>query len=148
MLRLADVHNLSRFARAQEPAYSQALAELRRGRKTSHWMWFIFPQIAGLGMSEMSRVYAIASTDEARAYLRDDVLGARLRECTEAVLEVQGKTADEIFGGIDAMKFRSSLTLFASVAAAGDDVFMRALDKYFRGKADENTLQLLDRNGA
>jgi uncharacterized protein (DUF1810 family) len=142
MLSVNDAFNLARFVRAQDSVYAQALAELRRGRKTSHWMWFIFPQVAGLGMSEMSRTYGIASLDEARAYLNHDVLGPRLRECTQAVLEHEQKTAEDIFGGIDAMKFRSCLTLFVNVSASSD-VFSRALERFFQGRPDEKTRALL-----
>ena len=135
--------DLDRFVTAQDAVYAQVISELGHGRKMSHWMWFVFPQIAGLGSSAMSERYAIADADEARAYLAHPLLGARLRECTQAVLAIQGKTAEQIFGGIDAMKFRSSLTLFASVAGAGDDAFQQALEKYFSGVADEKTIQRL-----
>jgi uncharacterized protein (DUF1810 family) len=137
------VSDLDRFVAAQDAVYPQVLAELGRGRKTSHWMWFVFPQIAGLGESAMSQHYAIADADEARAYLAHPILGARLRECTQTVLAIHGKTAEQIFGGIDAMKFRSSLTLFASVAGQGDDEFRQALEQYFSGASDQRTLTLL-----
>lgn len=119
------------FVLAQEPVMPAVEAELAAGRKRTHWMWFVFPQLTGLGTSAMSRRYAIQDADEARAYLAHPILGARLHECTQAVLAIHGKTAEDIFGGIDTLKFRSSLTLFASVAGEDDDVFRRALEKYF-----------------
>lgn len=137
-----DPYDLSRFLRAQEGDYDHALSELRAGRKRSHWMWYIFPQLAGLGSSEISRRYAIRSTDEARAYLGHRVLGPRLRECAEAVLEVEGRSAHEIFGSPDDLKLRSSATLFACASAAGS-VFERLLAKYFGGEPDPVTLRLL-----
>jgi uncharacterized protein (DUF1810 family) len=138
---LQDPFHLDRFVAAQEPVIDRVRDELRRGRKTSHWMWFVFPQIAGLGMSAMSQRFAIASLDEARAYLAHPVLGPRLSECVGLVLAVEGKSAHDIFGSPDDMKLRSSLTLFAEVAA--DDVFGKALDKYYGGRRDEATLELL-----
>ena len=133
---------LERFLEAQAPVYHQALAELVAGRKQSHWMWFIFPQIAGLGQSPTSRAYAIQTLAEARAYLGDPVLGARLRECCQAVMNLRGKSAEEIFGSIDAMKFRSCLTLFTE--ADHDEVlFYNLLEKYFDGEPDEATLEIL-----
>jgi uncharacterized protein (DUF1810 family) len=137
-----DRYNLARFSQAQERVYNGALAELRAGRKRSHWMWFIFPQIAGLGRSEMSQRYAITGLDEARAYLSHPVLGPHLRECAQAVLDVEGRTASEIFGDPDDMKLRSSMTLFA-YADSGDSVFVRVLQKYFGGKEDGATLRRL-----
>ncbi len=134
--------DLDRFITAQAPVYDRALAELRNGEKRSHWMWFVFPQIAGLGQSEMARHYAIGSLDEARAYLDHPVLGERLRGCAQAVLDVQGRSALLIFGSIDAMKLRSSATLFAEVSPPGS-VFHRLIDKYFDGVADERTLERL-----
>jgi uncharacterized protein (DUF1810 family) len=133
---------LERFIEAQAPVYAQALAELKTGRKTSHWMWFVFPQIAGLGQSAMSRAYAIQSLDEARAYLAHPVLGARLRECCQALMNLRGKTAQDIFGSIDTMKFRSCLTLFTK-ADQGEVLFFNLLEKYFDGDADETTLEIL-----
>ena len=118
--------------------YEHALAELRRGRKTGHWMWFVFPQVAGLGFSAMSQRYAIGSLAEARAYLSDQVLGARLRESAAAVLAVDGRSAEEIFGGIDAIKLRSSMTLFHR-ADPSEPVFRAVLDKYFAGEPDPAT---------
>ncbi len=134
-------HDLDRFVAAQDGVYPQALAELRAGRKRSHWMWFIFPQIAGLGQSEMARTYAIAGADEARAYLAHPVLGPRLIEVAQAVAAAAG-SADAILGGIDAVKLRSSMTLFAAVA---DDPtpFRAALDRFFGGEGDRATLGLL-----
>jgi uncharacterized protein (DUF1810 family) len=134
-----SVYNLGRFIAAQEPVYKQALAELRAGRKRSHWMWFIFPQIAGLGSSATSQYYAITSLDEARAYLAHPVLGARLRECAQLVLDIEGVSLGDIFGYPDDLKFHSSMTLFA--AAAGEEsVFTRALENFFGGKSDPLTL--------
>ncbi len=134
--------DLDRFIVAQEPVYEGALEELRRGRKTSHWMWFIFPQVAGLGSSAMSRRFAIASLDEARAFLAHPVLGPRLRECAAAVLAVTGWTADEIFGSVDAKKLRSSMTLFHR-AVPEESLFGQVLDRYFDGVADGATDSLL-----
>ncbi len=134
--------NRERFTSAQEPVYDDVLEELRRGRKTSHWMWFIFPQLAGLGRSETSRYYAIGSRDEASAYLADPVLGARLRECAEAVLATDGRTAEEIFGPIDAVKLRSSMTLFHR-AAPSEPAFTLVLERYFGGNPDPATDELL-----
>lgn len=134
--------DLERFARAQALVYDAVLTELRAGRKRSHWMWFIFPQIAGLGRSEMARHYAIASLDEAAAYLAHPVLGARLRECASLVLAVEGASVDDIFGHPDNMKFHSSMTLFAAVPGA-DPVFRQNLDKYFGGAPDALTMSRL-----
>lgn len=125
---------LDRFIVAQDTVYDVALAEIRRGRKSTHWMWFIFPQIEGLGRSEMARRYAIRSLDEARAYLAHPVLGARLRECVATLQSLSGTTAKAIFGEIDAVKLRSSLTLF--VEAGGGEPFTAALDRWFNGAAD------------
>ena len=135
-----DQH-LDRFVAAQDGVYPQALAELRHGRKRSHWMWFVFPQIAGLGHSAMARTYAIASADDARAYLAHPVLGPRLIEACEAVVAANG-TAESIMGGIDAVKLRSSATLFAQVA---DDPtpFQAVLDRFFGGEPDPETLRRL-----
>ncbi len=133
---------LERFLEAQAPIYDQALAELRAGRKQSHWMWFIFPQIAGLGQSPTSRAYAIQTLDEARAYLAHPVLGARLRECCQAVMNLRSKTAHDIFGSVDEMKFRSCLTLFTE-ADHGEVLFYNLLEKYFEGEPDEATLEIL-----
>ena len=140
--RSDEIHNLSRFLDAQEDVYDRALAEIRSGRKRSHWMWYIFPQIEGLGFSSTSRLYAIKSIAEAKAYLGHPVLGPRLIECTEAVLGVEGRSAYDIFGSPDEMKLRSCATLFACVSPEGS-VFHRLLDKYFQGTGDEKTLRLL-----
>jgi uncharacterized protein (DUF1810 family) len=135
-----DPHALRRFVQAQDETgtYARALAELRAGRKTSHWMWFVFPQLAGLGRSAMSRTYAIASLAEAEAYLGHPVLGPRLRECAEALLGVSGKSAATILGGVDALKLHSSMTLFAR-AAPGEPLFRQVLDRYYDGELDEAT---------
>ncbi len=139
-----DPFDLDRFISAQASIYGHALTELQGGRKRTHWMWFIFPQIEGLGHSETTMHYAIKSIDEARAYLKHPVLGSRLTECAEAVLAVEGRTASEIFPYPDDLKLKSSMTLFAAVADP-ESVFVRVLDKYFAGKRDERTLQLLKR---
>src|SRR5512141_732324 len=139
---MADPFGLERFVQAQEPVYEQVLAEIRAGRKRSHWMWFVFPQLAGLGFSAMSQRYAIADADEARAYLAHPVLGARLVACCEAALSVEGRSAHEIFGSPDDLKFCSCATLFASVSPPGS-VFERVLDRYFDGRRDERTVELL-----
>jgi uncharacterized protein (DUF1810 family) len=139
---MEDAFDLERFVDAQAPVYERVRRELEAGRKESHWMWFIFPQIAGLGQSPMSIRFAIASLDEARAYLAHPILGRRLSECAGLVLDVDGRTARAIFGPIDEMKFRSSMTLFAQ-AAPNEDVFQRCLDKYFAGKPDPATLARL-----
>jgi uncharacterized protein (DUF1810 family) len=136
-------YDLDRFVDAQQRVYEDAIAELRRARKTSHWMWFVFPQIAGLGSSPTSRRFAISSLDEARAYLAHPVLGARLRESADAVLAIQGRTAEEIFGSIDARKLRSSMTLFHR-AAPDEPQFARVLERYFGGESDALTDALLD----
>jgi uncharacterized protein (DUF1810 family) len=133
---------LERFVRAQEGVYRDVLEELRRGRKTSHWMWFIFPQIAGLGSSAMSQRYAIASLAEARAYLAHPVLGARLRECASLVLAIEGSTAEQVFGPIDARKLRSSMTLFHR-AAPDEPLFRQVLDRFHSGIPDAATDALL-----
>ena len=137
-----DPHDLARFVEAQAGDYETALAEIRAGRKRSHWMWYIFPQIDGLGFSSMARLYAIKSLDEARAYLDHPVLGPRLVEITEAAFAVEGRSAHEIFGSPDDMKLRSCATLFARAASEGS-VFSRLLDKFFDGKPDVRTLELL-----
>jgi uncharacterized protein (DUF1810 family) len=134
--------DLDRFLAAQAPVYDGVLEELRRGRKASHWMWFVFPQVAGLGRSPTSRHFAISSLDEAREYLAHPVLGARLRECAGLVLASGSPTADLFFGPIDAMKLRSSMTLFHR-AAPDEPVFTQVLDRYFGGVADEATDRML-----
>lgn len=141
-MNAADPFDLNRFLQAQEGAYAAALAELRAGRKTSHWMWFVFPQIDGLGRSTTARHYAIKSLAEARAYLAHPVLGKRLRECAAAVLGVGGRAASEIFGYPDDLKFCSSMTLFER-AEPDCDLFSGALNKFFEGGRDPMTLEIL-----
>lgn len=138
-----DPFNLQRFLQAQEPVYDRVQTELNNGKKRSHWMWFIFPQFAGLGGSEMSRRYAIHSREEALAYLEHPLLGARLRTCTQEVLNIRERSVAGIFGHPDDLKFHSSMTLFAQVAAA-DSLFQQALNQYFHGILDDWTLSLLD----
>ncbi len=137
-----DPYDLSRFVSAQAGVYDTALAELRGGLKRSHWMWFIFPQIQGLGHSSTAEYYSIKSIEEARSYLNHPVLGPRLVECAEALLAINGRTASEIFGSPDDLKLRSSMTLFAAVAEP-PSVFARVLDKYYGGEKDMRTLSLL-----
>jgi uncharacterized protein (DUF1810 family) len=138
---MSDCFDLARFVDAQAPVYRQVVAELSRGGKQSHWMWFIFPQLAGLGFSAMAQRYAIASRDEAVAYLRHEILGPRLLECTRLVNAAEGKTIREILGSPDDLKFRSSMTLFAAVSSAAE--FATALKKYYGGETDPRTLELL-----
>lgn len=135
----SDPHNLQRFLDAQAPAIDRVLQELRNGQKASHWMWFIFPQISGLGHSDTARFYAIASRAEAEAYLAHPVLGPRLSECTRLVLDVTGRTAEAILGSVDAAKFRSCMTLFGAVAA-DPSLFRQALRRYYKGEPDKATL--------
>ena len=135
-----DRYQLRRFVEAQAGVYEQACAELRAARKQTHWMWFVFPQIRGLGSSEMAVRYAISSLDEARAYLEHAILGPRLREATRVVMAVQGKTIEELFGYPDDMKFHSSMSLFAKAQTSGS-VFGEALERYFGGAADPGTIQ-------
>ncbi|MTD93010.1 DUF1810 family protein [Hyphomicrobium sp. xq] len=137
-----DAFNLQRFVDAQAPIYDRVLLELREGRKRTHWMWFVFPQIAGLGSSPMAQRYAIASHAEAVAYLAHPVLGSRLRGCTRLVAATEGQSVHDIFGSPDDMKFHSSMTLFAE-AAPVDAAFRAALDKYFGGERDPATLARL-----
>ena len=138
---MTDPFDLERFVGAQSPVYERVLAELRRGRKQSHWMWFIFPQLAGLGHSAMAQRFAIDSTVEARAYLAHGLLGPRLRECTALVNAVEGRTISEILGSPDDLKFCSSMTLFAAVS--GETEFSSAIAKYYGGTRDRRTLDLL-----
>jgi uncharacterized protein (DUF1810 family) len=138
----ADPFDLARFATAQEGVYNRALAEIRAGDKRSHWMWFIFPQIDGLGFSSTAKYYAIKSPEEARQYLAHPVLGPRLLECAQAVLAVEGRSAFEVFGSPDDLKLKSCMTLFESVAGR-DSVFGRVLDKYYQGKRDARTQEIL-----
>ena len=138
-----DRWELARFVKAQAGVHERALAELREGRKQSHWMWFVFPQVAGLGFSSMAQRYAISGLDEARGYLAHPILGARLVECAEALLQLEGQdSAATIMGYPDDLKLRSSATLFAQVSPPGS-VFHRLLDRYFDGRADERTMSLL-----
>jgi uncharacterized protein (DUF1810 family) len=137
-----DPFNLDRFVQAQKGDYNQALSEIKRGRKRSHWMWYIFPQFAGLGRSQTSQRYAIKSVAEAKAYLSHPVLGPRLTACAEALLQVEGRSASEIFGSPDDSKLKSCATLFAQVSPPGS-VFERVLSKFFQGKRDRTTLDLL-----
>jgi uncharacterized protein (DUF1810 family) len=139
----ADPFKLGRFLSAQAETYDRALAEIKRGRKDTHWMWFIFPQIEGLGFSETTRFYSIKRVDEARQYLNHPVLGPRLIECVEAVLLVEGSSVREIFGSPDDLKLQSSMTLFSFLTG---DAFEKVLEKYFHGENDEKTLELLDRS--
>lgn len=141
---MTDPYDLDRFVSAQAGAYDTALGEIRRGAKRTHWMWFVFPQIAGLGRSEMARRFAIQSLAKARAYLAHPVLGPRLRECVAALQDLIGMTAESVFGGIDAIKLRSSLTLF--IEAGAGPLFSAALERWFDGQKDDMTLRLLGRS--
>jgi uncharacterized protein (DUF1810 family) len=142
----SDPYDLDRFVRAQTTDYDRALSELRDGKKRSHWMWYVFPQIEALGQSPMSRRYSIKSAAEARAYLEHPVLGPRLRECAAVVQSIVGRSALEIFGSPDDMKLRSSATLFARVS--DDSIFEQVLQKYFDGRHDQETLRLLGDDGS
>jgi uncharacterized protein (DUF1810 family) len=142
MADTSDAYDLGRFLQAQEDDYGQALSEIASGRKRTHWMWYIFPQVDGLGSSSTARHYAIKSLDEARAYLDHPILGPRLLECAEAVVRLEGRSAREIFGSPDDLKLRSSATLFGCVSPPGS-VFDRLLAKYYEGRRDDRTLQLL-----
>ncbi|MBS4005563.1 MAG: DUF1810 domain-containing protein [Afipia sp.] len=142
-MKAADPFDLGRFIAAQSGVFDTALAELRGGRKQTHWMWFIFPQLRGLGSSAMAQRYGIASIDEARAYLADQVLSERLELATSAVLGLEGRSAHAIFGSPDDLKFRSSMTLFREAADPARPLFRLALDKYFEGLPDSKTLDLL-----
>jgi uncharacterized protein (DUF1810 family) len=135
---MSDPYQLERFVAAQAGSYDTALAEIRNGNKRSHWMWYIFPQVAGLGHSPMAQRYAIGSLDEARAYLGHPLLGVRLRECVAALDTLSGTTAEQVFGGIDAVKLRSSLTLFEAAGAP----FGQTIERWF-GERDDRTLQLI-----
>lgn len=144
---MSDPYDLERYVEAQAPCYARVLEELAAGEKTSHWMWFIFPQLRGLGMSSTARRFGLSGLEEARAYLAHPLLGPRLRECTRSVLAVEGRTAHEIFGSPDDLKLRSCLTLFAQAAgpspAPETRVFDEALAKYYGGEPDPRTLELL-----
>jgi uncharacterized protein (DUF1810 family) len=144
----SDPFNLDRFVEAQERDYEMALSEIKDGQKRSHWMWYIFPQFEGLGFSSIAKLYSIKSVEEAEDYLIHPVLGGRLKECTEAVLSVEGKSANDIFGFPDDMKLKSCATLFAYVSSTEsvesvESVFQSLIDKYFQGECDQNTLRLL-----
>lgn len=139
---MSDAFHLERFVAAQDPVYADVVAELRAGRKASHWMWFVFPQMAGLGHSAMAQRYAISSLDEARAYFKHPILGARLLECIALVNVVERRSAEQIFGSIDAQKLQSCLTLF-ELASDGNPAIVAALEKYYDGWRDATTLQLL-----
>jgi uncharacterized protein (DUF1810 family) len=143
MTETSDRFNLQRFVEAQAGVWGQVCAELRAGQKSSHWMWFVFPQIRGLGSSEMAARYGISGRDEARAYLDHPVLGERLRENAGIVVELEGKSVEEIFGYPDNLKFHSSMTLFGEVEGPSERVFHKALRKYFGGKTDKATLERL-----
>ena len=140
-----DPYGLSRFIEAQEGHYASALEELQAGAKQSHWMWFIFPQVAGLGSSSMARRYAIRSRREAEAYLAHPLLGPRLTACAQALFGVQGRAAEQIMGFPDVLKLQSSMTLFLEVSAPGS-LFERVLEKYYRGEKDKMTILYLSRN--
>jgi uncharacterized protein (DUF1810 family) len=137
-----DAFHLKRFVDAQDPVFETALGELERGRKRTHWMWFVFPQLAALGSSANAKHFGIHSLEEARAYLRHPILGERLRRCCEVLLKLEGRTAHEVFGATDEMKFRSCLTLF-EIAAPREPLFARCLAKYYGGERDERTLGLM-----
>jgi len=139
---MGSTYDLSRFLKAQEEIYEQVLFELETGQKRSHWMWFIFPQIQGLGTSSTAMFYAIKGADEALAYYQDPILGERLKECTHTLLEIESPDVDYIFGYPDNLKFKSSLTLFSAVTL--DPVFGQALDHFFHGLRDEQTLHILE----
>jgi uncharacterized protein (DUF1810 family) len=137
-----DAFNLRRFVDAQSHDFAQALEEIRRGRKESHWMWYVFPQVRGLGQSATSRLYAISGLDEARAYLDHPVLGPRLLQCASTLVDLDGRSASAIFGSPDDLKLRSSATLFSLVSPHGS-VFHRVLDKFFEGRPDPRTVEAL-----
>ena len=133
---------LERFVEAQQPVYDSALAEIRRGDKRSHWMWFVFPQLAGLGRSPTAQRFGLSGPDEARDYLAHPVLGARLRECAQALLALPRQSPEGVLGSVDALKLRSCMTLFAQVS--DDSLFSEVLDRYFDGQPDPLTLELLN----
>jgi len=147
MVADASPHDLERFVAAQEPVIERVRAELRAGRKASHWMWFVFPQIAGLGRSETARFYAIRSLEEAAAYLAHPILGQRLVECTRLMNAVKGSTAEQVLGHVDALKFHSCMTLFVAVDAQQPD-FAEALRRYFGGTLDRGTLDRIQPDSA
>lgn len=137
-------HDLARFVRAQEPVYQDVVSELKKGQKRSHWMWFIFAQIDGLGFSDTARRYAIKNAAEARGYLKHPILGSRLVECSRLVQAIKDLPVSQIFGSPDDMKFRSCMTLFASVAEKGS-VFQELIDERFAGEPDQRTIEILER---
>jgi uncharacterized protein (DUF1810 family) len=137
-----EPYDLQRFVNAQNPVFEQVCSELKKGRKESHWMWFVFPQLKGLGHSSMASKFGISSRDEAEAYLQHSILGPRLRECTRLVNLVEGRSLEQIFGYPDDLKFRSSMTLFAHIAP-DNEIFMNALQKYCGGESDRLTLERL-----
>ena len=139
---MSDIYNLQRFLDAQESIYEEVLEELKQGRKTSHWMWYIFPQIKGLGRTSTAQHFAISSLEEAKAYLKNSILESRLRECTRLVLEIDNRNIKQIFGHPDYLKFRSSMTLFL-YATKDNKIFNDALLKYFEGQPDQLTLDIL-----
>ena len=138
-------YSLSRYVDAQSNVYNSALDELKRGNKTGHWMWFVFPQIRGLGSSPTSEYYGIQDCEEAKKYLSDPVLGKRLIECANALLSISGITAEKIFGYPDVLKLKSSMTLFDTISD-GNSVFLQVLEKYYQGQRDDKTLKLLDQD--
>ncbi len=140
---MEESFNLDRFVVAQEKIYTTVVEELKAGKKLSHWMWFIFPQVAGLGRTEIAKRFAIESIDEAKAYVSHQLLGSRLQECIDLVLAIDGKSANDIFGHPDDLKFKSSMTLFL-VATPQIDLFQRAISKYYDGHEDHLTIDLLD----
>jgi uncharacterized protein (DUF1810 family) len=137
-----DPFRIDRFVEAQKSVYTQVISELSSGRKVGHWMWFIFPQLRGLGWSPTSVKFGISSEEEARGYLQHPVLGTRLKECTALVVGIEGRPIEAVFGPVDSMKFRSCMTLFARISP-DDDIFLRALQKYFGGVPDQLTLDRL-----
>lgn len=140
---MTETHDLQRFIAAQEPIFETALAELRAGRKRTHWMWFVFPQLRGLGISPTAERYGLASLAEAHAYLAHPILGPRLVACTAAILEIESHSAHAIFGSPDDMKLRSCMTLFALAAGSGDNIFRQGLQHFFGGSPDPRTLDLI-----
>jgi uncharacterized protein (DUF1810 family) len=142
---MGDPFNLARFLDAQAHDYEVALGELRAGEKRSHWIWYVFPQLRGLGRSDKAHFYGITSLEEARGFLADPILGKRLRECVAALLKIRGSSAGEIMGSVDAQKLHSSLTLFR-VAAPGEQGFALALERFFDGRLDPGTIELLERD--
>lgn len=143
-LNSQDIFDLNRFISAQQGVYDRVLAELNNGKKRSHWMWYVFPQFQGLGQSQTSKYYAIKTREEAIAYFNHPILGKRLKECTEAVINIKRKSVSEIFGYPDDRKLKSSMTLFSS--ATSDPLFDRVLDRYFHSEKDEKTLRLLEKS--